>query len=98
MTGFSFGQIVLLLFPFTDQATSKKRPAVVVSSANYHQMRPDLIVMAVTSRIQNYPLVDIGIQDWQSAGLLKPSVIKPVIATIDRTLVLKDPLKNVTVS
>ena len=31
-TGYSFGTIVLVPFPFTDQSGIKRRPAVVVSS------------------------------------------------------------------
>ncbi len=33
MTGYKFGDILLVPFPFTDQSTTKKRPAVVVSSS-----------------------------------------------------------------
>jgi len=29
------------------------------------------------------------IADWQGAGLLRPSAIKPAISTIEQTLVLK---------
>jgi mRNA interferase MazF len=29
------------------------------------------------------------IQDWQAAGLLKPSAIKPVITTIEKHLIIK---------
>ena len=47
-TSFDFAHVVLVPFPFTDQSTTKKRPAVVVSSAAYHRQRPDIIVMAVT--------------------------------------------------
>jgi len=50
-TAYSFGDVVLVPFPFTDQTASKKRPAVVVSADTYHQRRPDVIVMAVTSQI-----------------------------------------------
>ncbi len=90
MTRFEFGDIILVPFPFTDQSTTKKRPAVVVSTKPYNQQRPDLIIMAVTSQIR--PTSTIGeviIQDWQIAGLLKPSAIKPVITTIEKPLVIK---------
>jgi mRNA interferase MazF len=32
MIDYKFGDIVLVPFPFTDQTTAKKRPAVIVSS------------------------------------------------------------------
>ncbi len=50
MTLFEFGDIILVPFPFTDQSATKKRPAVVISSAIYNTERPDLIIMAVTSQ------------------------------------------------
>ena len=87
---YSFGDIVLVPFPFTDQSTSKKRPAVVVSGSAYHQARPDLVIMAVTSQLR--PTTHFGevmVQDWQAAGLLKPSAIKPLITTIEQSLVIR---------
>lgn len=48
-TRFEFGDIVLAPFPFTDQSGSKKRPAVIASSAAYQQARRDVLIMAVTS-------------------------------------------------
>lgn len=90
MTPFEFGDIILVPFPFTDQTTSKKRPAVVISSSTYNTARPDLIIMAVTSQIKPTTIIgEVIIQDWQAAGLLKPSAIKPVITTIEKTLVIK---------
>ena len=89
MTDFKFGDIVLVPFPFTDQSATKKRPAVVISSEAYHQQRPDLIIMAVTSQLTSTQTVgETLVQDWQSAGLLKPSAIKPVITTIERGLII----------
>jgi len=79
MTNYKFGDVVLVPFPFTDQTTTKKRPAVVVSSANYQHERSDLILIAVTS--QANPATSFGemtITGWQVAGLIKPSIIKPV--------------------
>jgi mRNA interferase MazF len=90
MTGYEFGDVVLVPFPFTDQSAVKRRPAVVISSAAYHRARPDLLIMAVTSQQPATPSVgEVQVQDWQGAGLLKPSVLKPVVTTIDPTLVLK---------
>jgi mRNA interferase MazF len=90
MTDFKFGDVVLVPFPFSDQTSAKKRPAVVVSSPAYHQSRPDLILMAITSQASLSPrLGEVIIHDWQAAGLLKASLIKPVLTTIERSLVIK---------
>jgi mRNA interferase MazF len=90
MTPFEFGDIVLVPFPFTDQSATKKRPAVVISSNAYNSERPDLIIMAVTSQIKPTAIIgEVIVQDWQAAGLLKPSAIKPVITTIEKPLVIK---------
>ena len=89
-TIFEFGDIVLVPFPFTNQAASKRRPAVVVSTPSFHNNRPDLIVMAVTSQIRTPPLPGEAILlDWQVSGLLKPSVVKPVLMTVQKTLILR---------
>jgi len=90
MTTYKFGDIILVPFPFTDQTTTKKRPAVVVSSENYNSGRPDLIIMAITSRLHQVDkLGEKLVADWRGAGLIKPSVFKPILATIENTLVLK---------
>ena len=77
-TAYSFGDVVLVPFPFTDQTASKKRPAVVVSADAYHQGRPDVIVMAVTSQILRPAgaLGEVLISDWQGAGLPKASLAR----------------------
>jgi mRNA interferase MazF len=92
MTGCEFGDVILVPFPFTDQSATKKRPAVVISSPAYHSNRIDLIVMPVTSQVRSsaaFAPREVHVQDWKAAGLIKPGVIKPVITTIERSLVLK---------
>lgn len=87
---YDFGDIVLVPFPFTSQAASKKRPAVVVSSPAYNASKPDIVVMAVTSQFRASALLgEVWLQDWQAARLLKPSAIKPVIATLEQLMVLR---------
>ena len=73
--------------PIKSQA--KKRPAVIVSSAAYNAERPDVIIMAVTSQVRPENTFDIPVAEWQAAGLIKPSVVKPVIAMIEKSLVIK---------
>lgn len=87
---YSFGDMILVNFPFTNLKTTKKRPAVIISCEEYNNARPDVILMAVTSQIRT-PL-DFGssyIAKWQEAGLPKPSLLKPLIATIEQNCIFK---------
>jgi mRNA interferase MazF len=90
-TGFEFGDVVLVPFPFSDQITPKRRPAVIVSSPAYHRDRPDVIIMAITSRTAALPGTsgESAIERWKEAGLLRPSVFKPLLATIEGGLILR---------
>jgi mRNA interferase MazF len=86
----AFGDVVLVPFPFADQSGAKKRPAVIVSSSGYNINRRDLVIMAITSQVRQ-PLVfgEALVVDWQAAGLIKPSVLKPVLTTIEQGLVVR---------
>ena len=87
---YSFGDIVLVPFPFTDQSGIKKRPAVIVSSPAYNAARRDVLIMAVTSQSRSAGAIgEIQIKEWKSAGLIKPSVVKPVITTVEASLVIR---------
>jgi mRNA interferase MazF len=89
-TGYSFGELILVPFPFTDQTGTKKRPAVVISSVAYNTARRDLIIMAVTSQLKSSGMFgEVLVVQWESAGLIRASAIKPVITTIEQTLVLR---------
>lgn len=90
MTSCKRGDIVLVPFPFSDQSTSKKRPAVIISSDTYNELSADCVIMAITS--QTRKTIGMGeclLNDWRDAGLLKPSAIKPAISSIEKTLILK---------
>jgi mRNA interferase MazF len=89
-TAYSFGEVVLVPFPFTDQTGLKKRPAVIVSSAEYQAQRRDLVIMAITSQIRPRPAFgEFTVAEWRKAGLIAPSTVKPVLTTIEKRLVLK---------
>lgn len=90
MTNYNKGDVILVPFPFSDQTTTKKRPAVIISSNRYNNASPDIVIMAITSKIdKTLTLGECLIENWQDAGLLKPSVTKPAISTIEQALILK---------
>jgi mRNA interferase MazF len=90
MTNYKFGDVVLVPFPFTDQSASKKRPAVVVSNSAYHADHINLILIGVSSQVSASPRVgEVVVADWRKAGLIGPSVVKAVITTVERRLVIR---------
>src|SRR5437667_3316019 len=90
MTGYKFGDVVLVPFPFTDQSAVKRRPAVVISSTDYHTDHINLILMGISSQVTASPRVgEVHVIDWKNAGLIGPSVVKAVITTIERRLVIR---------
>ena len=90
MTTYNFGDVLLVPFPFTNQTATKKRPTIVISSDSYNQSKLDILLIAVTSQVKT-PLQfgEALITEWSKAGLLKPSVIKPIITTLEKKLVIK---------
>ncbi|OGP88611.1 MAG: hypothetical protein A2157_04600 [Deltaproteobacteria bacterium RBG_16_47_11] len=90
MTRYNRGDVILIPFPFTDQTATKKRPAVTVSCDTYNSISRDIVIMAITGQVRSR--IGIGeflIEDWQGAGLLKPSAVKSAISTIEQGLVVK---------
>lgn len=86
MTIYKQGDVLLVPFPYTDQSAIKRRPAVVLSSKTYNHLHPDIILAPITSQITNRP-DEVSLVDWQTAGLLKPGVVKPILSSFDATLV-----------
>lgn len=89
-TSYDFGDVTLVGFPFTNLQATKKRPAVIISRRSYQQSRPDVILMAITSQIRSELATGEAIlKDWQVAGLVKPSILKPLIATLEKDRIIK---------
>ncbi len=86
MTNYRQGDLVLVPFPFTDQRGSKQRPAVVLSSEAYNRAHADLVLAAITSQAA-HTADEVKIEDWQASGLLKPSVVKPILSSFEAILV-----------
>ena len=86
MAGFVKGDVVVVPFPFSNLADSKRRPALVLSRLD----GDDLILCQITSQQTrdrySIPLADA---DFASGGLKQPSNIRPNrVFTADRSLIL----------
>ncbi len=77
------GNVVTVDFPGVTGV--KRRPAVVLSSNDYHAIRPDVIVGLITSQTKRLGITDYVLQDWQAAGLKAPSVFRSFIVTLPRS-------------
>ena len=62
MTGYNRGNVILVPFPFSDQSTTKKRPAIIVSSDTYNSVSQDIVIMAITGQIRGH--IGIGKFFW----------------------------------
>jgi mRNA interferase MazF len=76
-------EVLLLSFPFSDTATSKRRPALVLLDTG----DDDIVVARITSQTQQTKF-DIQIDEWQSAGLMLSSIVRiHKLATLQKSLI-----------
>lgn len=74
---------IVVTAEFQGVVSTKRRPAVIVSSQIYHRERPDVILAVVTSQIgKSNSSTDYVLRDWQSAGLNKPSAVRIFLFTL----------------
>jgi len=79
-----FGEVFICQFPFTSGASSKIRPALVL-----FDLPPDAIICRITSVLHAGPM-DVPLNDWRAAGLLRPSVARlDRIVTAERTVLVR---------
>jgi mRNA interferase MazF len=78
-TTYRRGQVVVVNIPFTGQGGAKPRPALVLSSDEFHRGLPDLIVCPISSQPRFFKKPGAGdhpLQYWQSVGLKYPSTAR----------------------
>lgn len=76
-------------FPFTDRRATKRRPALVVSSAEFNEAHEQSILAMITSSAGASWLSDVTIEGWREAGLAVPCRIRLELFTLDNALVLR---------
>jgi len=86
---FKRGEIVLIPVPFSDLSSVKKRPVLVISNMSYNNQNHDMIVVAITSNMQQNGIV-IETKDLLSGELPKKSIIRyDKIYTLEQSIVIK---------
>jgi mRNA interferase MazF len=82
--------VVVVPFPFTDRATSKRRPVLVLSDAAafIRQVGHTVLAMITSAKNSDWPL-DIDISDLDSAGLPAASVVRLKLFTLDDSLIIR---------
>jgi mRNA interferase MazF len=85
------GDVVLVRFPFADTASTKKRPALVLSAVARGRRHRLATVAMITSQVEALRLDgDVNLAGWHKAGLLHPSLLRLAkVATVDGDLVDK---------
>ncbi|MDP8262407.1 MAG: type II toxin-antitoxin system PemK/MazF family toxin [Candidatus Ancaeobacter aquaticus] len=89
MTNYKQRDIILVDFGFSDKTGSKKRPALVISIANYHKSRHEVIIAAITSNTKRSLFGDTLIENWKEAGLKFPSQVTGIIRTVHSSLIIR---------
>lgn len=79
-----FGEVFICQFPFTSGTGSKIRTALVLFG-----LQQDAVICGVTS-VSCTGKLDITLNDWKAAGLLKPSVARlDRLVTAEKTIFLR---------
>jgi mRNA interferase MazF len=80
--------VVKVPFPFTDKQSSKVRPALVLSNAEFNRSVGKTIFAMITSTTKTTWLHDAVVTDLGVAGLTVPSRVRMKIFTIDNGFIL----------
>jgi mRNA interferase MazF len=87
--GFDAGDVIIVPFPFTDRATTKRRPAVVISASAFNAATGHVIAAMITSARGSAWESDIPLTDLAAAGLPSPCVIRLKLFTLDAGLIIR---------
>ena len=83
MTVYKRGDVVLVPYAFDERGAGKKRPALVISTEEYHQATGELLIAQITSRVSAPPRPgDYPIEGWREAKLPRPALVRARLATL----------------
>lgn len=85
------GDIILIPVPFTDLTSQKKRPAVIISTTAYNEKNDDIVVVALTSNVEDRDFsIILTTEDLEQGSLKVTSMVRAdKIYTLSKSIVLK---------
>jgi len=81
--------VIVVPFPFTDRQVAKRRPTLVVSSAEFNRDHDQTILAMITSSTRDAWPSDVVLTNWQEAGLVIACRVRLKLFTLDNALVLR---------
>jgi len=82
--------IVIVPFPFTDSASTKRRPAVVLSGAASFNLPAKHLTLAMITSAAHHPWpLDVQLADLASAGLNVACTVRFKLFTFDERLIVR---------
>lgn len=81
--------VVVVPFPFTDAAATKRRPALVLSDVLFNLPLNRSVMAMITTTTHSSWVLDIPIVDLASAGLKAASIVRMKLFTLDHAIVVK---------
>lgn len=74
------GEVVLIIYPFTDLVRTKVRPAVVISNDTYNAKQNDVVLLLITSNTSRLNPDDYVLKDsdpeFKNTGLRQASTFR----------------------
>lgn len=80
--------VVVVPFPFTDRSTTKRRPALVLSTKAFNRQGHSVLAMITSASHHPWP-ADTSLKDLKSAGLKTPSLVRLKVFTLDNRFIAR---------
>jgi mRNA-degrading endonuclease toxin of MazEF toxin-antitoxin module len=80
--------VVVVPFPFSNQAGTKRRPALVLSDRSFNIRGHTVLAMVTTSGHRSWP-GDVALSDSKAAGLHMHCIVRLKLFTLDNRLLVK---------
>jgi mRNA interferase MazF len=89
MPTYSPGDVVVVPFPFSERDATKRRPALVCSSATFNDTSHHVVLAMITTPSHKKWPGDVALRDLAPTGLPAQSIVRWKLFTLDASLVVR---------